>query len=431
MALLLNACSGSKGAKNSKTTGYKQSIEQSALFNKSFTGFMLFDPASGAVLHSKNADHYFTPASNTKIFTLYTSLQLLKDSVPALRYVERGDSLIFWGTGDPSLKHPYLPINNQVVDFLKNSDKQLFFTSANFEDSRFGAGWSWDDYYYSYQPEKAALPYHGNIIKVDKTKNDPYFRVEPGYFSDSFSKNEKIKGSGLKRISDYNIFEFNTATQERSYENDHPFIYSDELVINLLIAETGKSIGVLPKEFILPDTSNIVYSNPVDSVYQRLMQESDNFIAEQLLLVCSDLLFGNLNTKQVIKYSKDSLLLDFPDEPIWVDGSGLSRYNLFTPRSIVHLLNQLHQEVPEDRLFNIFPAGGQSGTIKDWYGNTKAPFVFAKTGTLSNNHCLSGYLVTISGKTLIFSFMHNNYQGSSKPYKQEMEKVLRMIYLNN
>jgi len=431
IVLLFSACSGPKGAKISKLPTYQQLVETSPVFDRSFTGFMLFDPTSGAILHAKNEDQYFTPASNTKIFTLYTSLQILGDSMPGIRYIESGDSLIFYGTGDPSLKHPYLPSNNRIIDFLKNSDRQLFFSSENFKDSRFGAGWSWDDYYYSFQAEKSAFPFHGNIIKVNKEKDDPYFRVEPGYFSDSFSKNNKVKGRSLKRIPDYNIFEFNDAAQNRSYSNDHPFIYSDQLAVNLLVPEIGKNIGILTESIKSLENTKVIYSSPMDSIYKRLMQESDNFIAEQLLLTCSDKVFGEMNTKQMIQFAKDSLLQSFPDEPIWRDGSGLSRYNLFTPRSIVHLLHQLHQQIPQERLFEIFPAGGVSGTIKNWYGNKMKPYVFAKTGTLSNNHCLSGYLITASGKTLIFSFMHNNFKGSSKPFKQEMEKVLWDIYLNH
>lgn len=81
------------------------------------------------------------------------------------------------------------------------------------------------------------------------------------------------------------------------------------------------------------------------------------------------------------------------------------------------------------KIFAYFPSGGASGTIRSWYkSDDEHPYVYAKTGTLSGVHCLSGYLLTKSGKTLHFSFMHNNYVISSSELKKEMEKVLYLIY---
>ena len=70
-----------------------------------------------------------------------------------------------------------------------------------------------------------------------------------------------------------------------------------------------------------------------------MMQESDNFLAEQLLLLASSTLSDTLNTKTAIEYMLNNHLKDLKQQPRWVDGSGLSRYNLFSPEAIVYVLN--------------------------------------------------------------------------------------------
>jgi D-alanyl-D-alanine carboxypeptidase/D-alanyl-D-alanine-endopeptidase (penicillin-binding protein 4) len=160
-----------------------------------------------------------------------------------------------------------------------------------------------------------------------------------------------------------------------------------------------------------------------------MMQESDNFLAEQLLLVCASTRWDTLSSEKTIAYAKEQFLQDIPHKPIWQDGSGLSRYNLFTPASMVRLLEKLYMEVPAKRLFTIFAAGGQSGTLKNWYkSDSPQPYIYAKTGTLANTHCLSGYLITKRNKVLVFSFMHNNIVRPINEVRREMEKVLKQIH---
>jgi len=384
-----------------------------ALYDNQFTGFLLLDPVSNDTLSAYNSTKYFTPASNTKIFTLYASLQLLPDSIPALKYSTRNDSLFVAGTGDPSFLHHYFK-DSTALRFLGGHQHVSLYLN-NFQDEKFGPGWAWGDYEYYYQPEKSAFPLYGNVLSL---YNENKIQVRPSYFTDSivpigFSKNRELEK---------NIFYY---AKSRKDTTEIPFRIDSTLIKNLLERELGKKIS-LTNEMPLGE-KNVLYSIPSDSMYKRMMVESDNFIAEQLLLLASSTLSDTLSSENSRSYVLENYLSELKQEPRWVDGSGLSRYNLFTPESMVYVLHKMYREIERERLFNFFPAGGISGTLENWYDGGPKPYIYAKSGSLSNNYCLSGYLITKSGKILIFSFMNNHFRQSSSEVKKKMQQVLEMV----
>lgn len=181
----------------------------------------------------------------------------------------------------------------------------------------------------------------------------------------------------------------------------------------------------------MPIGVKTIYSIKSDSLYRRMMLPSDNYLAEQILLMCSTALPGPLSLDSTIAFSSKNYLNDLPDGFRWTDGSGLSRYNLFTPRSIVKMLLKIRDKVGnEQRLLNMFPAGGVSGTLRTAYKpDNGVPFVWAKTGTLSNVHLQGGYLVTRKGRKLIYSFMNNNFLRPTSEIRDEMGRI--MTYIHN
>ncbi len=428
----------SKGKKESvsvETTTSKLNLqlEKSTIFSKGFTGFALFDPEKREMLYEYNSDKYFTPTSNTKILTFYTSLRILGDSVPALQYSRQGDLTIIWGTGDPSFLNPRVQQNPQIFNFLKNVKGQLLYCPANFKDYRFGNGWMWDDFLSAYQAEKSPFPVYGNLIRFKLNGSWRAIDVLPAFLKNSLSYDStSLSADFLKREEHDNLFTVNKkASRGKTTEWNLPLHYSGDFIAKVLADTLRRPVNVLDAALMPPADVTTIYSIHTDSLYQLMMQNSDNLIAEQLLLLCSWQLDGSLNTDKAIKYSIKNLMAGLPDELQWEDGSGLSRYNLITPRSLVNVLYRIYQAVPRSRLLNIFPAGGVSGTISSRYRNGDSPFVFAKTGTLANNQALSGYLITQKGKLLIFSFMHNNFKSGANTVKDEMEQVLREIYRTN
>lgn len=411
-----------------------KSFTKSDVFNKGHLGFMLLDPDKDKVLVDINSDKYFIPASNTKLFTFYTSYTVLGDSlVNGLNYLEKGDSLIFWGTGDPSLLHPDLK-NTKAVDFLKSQDKKLYLLDNFDQVDAFGPGWSWDWYNAYYAAERSSMPVYGDIVRFAKEAGDSTFTIYPPSFESSMALIEPIgnSSSSFRRNhleNKFNYFVTSESTDKR-FETDIPFITSVDFAAQLLSEEVGKKITVINNSDYFTEIPKKLLTASADSIYSQMMKISDNFLAEQLLLLVSDQLENKLSTADAIAYSKENLLADLPDELIWVDGSGLSAKNMFTPRSIIALLGKIRAEVPLEKIKAYFPAGGKSGTIRNWYPSDpgQPPYIYAKTGTLSMSNALSGFLITKSGKILHFSCLMNNYAISASELKTELTKVLYYIH---
>jgi serine-type D-Ala-D-Ala carboxypeptidase/endopeptidase (penicillin-binding protein 4) len=404
----------------------EREVETSAVFAKGLTGFFLQDAESGQVLCASHADNYFVPASNTKIITLATCLQVLGDSLPTLEYAHTPDGMLFRGVGDPTFLHPQFGAWQTGIALLRTApDSNLAYVDRRFEAQRFGLGWMWDDYHDAYQPERNALPMYGNCLTVL-----PDGSVQPPFFQKNFyPKNNPADGPPIVRHEWHNIW-----LAERNYTPEEatamPFRVSDtpRLLADTLhrpdmrhLDSTDHSLARLPWRTL--------YACPTDTVYRHMMHHSDNLFAEQLLLMAAYRRVGRFREDTMIDLALSTLLPESATPPRWVDGSGMSRYNLFTPRYMASVLRQMYRQQPRQRLFDLFPAGGVSGTVSGWYTSpTGQPYVFAKTGSMSGVHCLSGYVVCRSGRVLVFSFMHNNFVGSSKPWKEEMQRILREVW---
>ncbi|MDF4204426.1 D-alanyl-D-alanine carboxypeptidase [Maribacter sp. SA7] len=407
--ILFSACS-SKKSLISKTFDKQLS---STFYQNQFTGVLIIDATTKDTLYNLNSHKYFIPASNTKIFTLFAALKTLPAEIPSLKYIDRNDSIYFEGTGDPSFLHPYLK-DSTALKFLQQHDN-LVYSSGNFEDKKYGPGWAWDDYQWYYSPEKSNLPIHGNVVM---TYRNEALQVSPTYFKDSViqltNKNNRNEFS--------NTFYYPTQSRDTL---ETPFITSNFTTKSILENLLNKKIGM---NVAMPSgKKRTLYGISSDSLYVRMMHESDNFIAEQLLLLAGSELKDTLNSELIRTHILKNELKDLKQTPRWVDGSGLSRYNLFTPQNMVSVLDKLHNQIPKERLFAIFPTGGVSGTLKNRFAGDGQPYIYAKSGSLSNNYCLSGYLLTTSGKTLIFSFMNNHYRKSTREERSRMEQMLKTL----
>jgi serine-type D-Ala-D-Ala carboxypeptidase/endopeptidase (penicillin-binding protein 4) len=411
-----------------------QDLLADTTFRSAHIGISVYDPAAAKYLFNYQGGKYFVPASNVKIATCYAVMKYMKHILPGVRYYENDTAVYLVPTGDPSFLHRDFPVQ-PVFDFLKNQKKKIYITDSNWKDKELGKGWSWDDFSDEYMVERNSFPVYGNTLKwvQEKIKGNPAVIEESFSIYSDPEVNWKVRfetDSGFKkfkvtrdRLS--NVFKV-AQGNEFHKETIVPFIVNGLSSALELIPDTlGKSIAVNNNFFLTDPQQHVVWSQPTDSLLRPMMYNSDNFFAEQLLLMVSEEKTGIFNDEVII----DTITRRLKNKVVWVDGSGLSRYNLFTPDAFVEILDSMRVEFGMDRVKGIFPSG-DSGTLKGYYVSDNGK-IYAKTGSMSGVLALSGFLYGKNNRLLIFSVLVNNYTGTGSNGRRAIERFIRKLVYTN
>ncbi len=431
--LVFSSCSLQKKIGNSA----KENLINAPELKSAHIGISIYEPASSKYWYSYQSDKFFIPASNTKIFSCYAGMKYLGDSLPGLRCAENDKDIFIQATGDPSLLHADYP-NQPVIRFLQQKTaKNIHIVDNNWHDNAWGMGWAWDDYSDDYMAERSALPVYGNTIKfvqtqtaetieelASKPQTTIYTQPEINWKL-NFNADTGIAHFSVKRNLHENVFTI-TEGKEKQKEVNIPFATNGlASALELLKDTVGKEITPANALAVAGVKFTTINSQPTDSILSPMMHRSDNFFAEQILLMVSNQLLHTMNDEKIIDTLLKTDLKDLPQKPSWVDGSGLSRYNLFTPQDFVWILNKMKNEFAWKRISTIFPTGN-TGTLTNYY-TTDSGYIYAKTGSLSGVIALSGYLVTKKNRQLIFSVLINNHQTTGRVARRAVEKYLQSI----
>jgi serine-type D-Ala-D-Ala carboxypeptidase/endopeptidase (penicillin-binding protein 4) len=471
LLLTLSSCSVQKQIARSA----KENVLSNKALQTAHVGISIFEPAENKYWFNYQGDKYFVPASNTKLPTCYAAMKYLGDSLVGLRYGIpeekwfKENVIVIQPTGDPTFLHEDF-VTQPAFKFLQNiflkGTKRPGFLVEDFQLERWGDGWSWNDYEASYMAERSRMPVFGNTIsiKLRDTSNRlvpnpiiPYQKIAKpfttgNHFFDSLV-NGKFAYVPAKEIDPKIKITRSVASNEFRTEKSQdkfkpviiPFFTDDWSTVFSFLGDT------LKKELTLVTPSNkketfvwenddgditvfhiknwgTIHSQPTDSLLKPMMHHSDNFFAEQSLLMVSNEMLGVMNDEKIIDTLLKTDFKDLPQKPRWVDGSGLSRYNLFTPQDFVAILNKMKNEFGMERIKVILPTGGE-GTISSYY-KADSGYIYGKTGTLSGVVAFSGFLYTKKGKLLIFSTLVNNHQASATEVRRAMEKFLEGIRNN-
>jgi D-alanyl-D-alanine carboxypeptidase/D-alanyl-D-alanine-endopeptidase (penicillin-binding protein 4) len=418
IAMVLSACSVRQAQKT---------LLNSEGVKGAHVGIAVYNDSKGQWLSKYQSDHYFTPASNIKILATYLGLQFLGDSLPGWKMAENADTLFLMPLGDPSFMHPefsYQP----VVDKIKNTNKQVVVI-GNHQDQFevFGSGWSWADYAEDYQPERSRMPIYGNVVHFYQS-NKKLEAIKPFYFFKDLVDLDKVEEKNWSRNRLGNHFFATNETNKSKYfqvpfsQEDVPMVKALELLSDTL----GKKISFQKNSTVTSIPFKTIKTVSTDSLLKIMMLRSDNFYADQIVLMASAQLFGKMDDAALIDSVKKLFFADLPQKMRWVDGSGLSRYNLNTPENYIAILKQMQAKFGETRVKNIFEKGGE-GTISAYYKNFPGT-IYAKTGTLGGQVALSGFIYTPKQQKLYFSVLVANHMSpSSAQVRRAVETYLTKV----
>ena len=393
----------------------KRQLRKIPAFEEAFVGVSVSELEISKPIVSVNEAKYMTPASNTKLLTYLGAIQNF-DSIPSLYYSVKNDSVIlFKSSGYPLLLHPFYS-DPKLSTFFKQ-DYNFEYVTPSVDPKPQGPGWSWDDYSYYYASQRSAFPIYGNAVGITNVNNE--IKTLPSGFE--FTLNSDSLAPVAQRAKNNNRFEINPLKLKEGDTLYRPFITSDTLFVKLLGDAVGKDITKSTAVNKVAWTP--LYTGAEELLYKGLLQNSDNGIAESLLLMIAKKNSEVLLEQQAIDSLQKKWSQWTPDPFIWVDGSGVSRYNMFTPRSLVAVLKEIYKTSSWDQILTRFPEGGESGTLKAYDVNQ----VYGKTGTLRHNHNLSGYLITKRGKTLIFSVMVNHFTSPISEVRTGIGKLLNWL----
>ena len=406
-------------------------------------GVLVRSLKTNTTLYERNADNLMTPASNFKLLISATALEKLgpdfayRTEVYTSGKIEKGvldGDLIIKGGGDPVLETADLTdLAKQVkaagISRVKGS---LIADDSVFDKQRLGWGWSWDQLPYYYAAEISALNLNRNTVNVyvypaKQAGAQAEVKIEPETDYSSIENTTTTGAAGsaktiwIDRALGQNTIQVGgsialgtTVTKrEAPVTVSEPQLYAG-CVLAEELAKQGVDVTGSVKSGKTSAEAKLVCSHsspPLSNILVLLNKPSDNLVAEVLLKTVGSVVSGKGSSgagadveKEVMKsYGLDMSALSI------VDGSGLSKLDLISPRNIVTLLTYM-QTAKNGRLFiDSLPVAGVDGSLRYRMKGTSAEKnVKAKTGTLAKVVSLSGYVSTRSGERLVFSIILNN-----------------------
>jgi D-alanyl-D-alanine carboxypeptidase/D-alanyl-D-alanine-endopeptidase (penicillin-binding protein 4) len=430
-------------------TAYRQ-FESDTQLKHATNSLYVINAKTGEIVFDKNSQIGLAPASTQKIITAVTAFELLGRSFryeTKFGYIGKikGKSLqgnfFIKPSGDPTLgswrweNTKDSVVLDKILSAIKkikiNGYNNIVIDNKDWNSETIPDGWIWQDVGNYYGAGAAGFNWRENqfdiILKSGEKIGDPVsvVKTKPKSFIEviSYAKSE-AKGTGDNTYAYYPLNSQNVIVRGTIPINESAFVISAANPYSLNqftylfrdILLTKLQIGQTHFEDHLPDTT-ILFSHvspPLDSINYWFLKKSINLYGEALIKTFAYEKKGFGATDSGVVIVKDIWKqkgLD-PEELNIKDGSGLSPQNRVTTHAQVEILKYAKKQSWFPYFFDALPE----------YNNMKM-----KSGTIADVKSFCGYHTSGDGTQYIFSFIVNNYTGSSSSVVQKMYKVLDVL----
>ena len=420
-------------------------IKKSELNENAIVAISVKNLKDGSIVYEQNAKILLHPASTLKIFTAYSSMNLLgNDYTFKTQLLKDDENNLYIKLGaDPLLTSSQL---NQAFHKLKE-DGNTQFNNIYFDDSildkkEFATGWMWDDDINPYTPKVSSYNLDGNILKVDMLKMDNgniLTELKSNYPMSVISNIDVNNKKDYIEMNRYNwtnpeVVEIYASVVEPKSLNvpissmRRYFIHNIE---NAIDANSIKVSGSLYSSKLAPENTQVLaeITNPIAPVFPLILQNSNNLMSETIFKLAGSKKYNATGTSfHAVNafnefYKKNGISTD---KILVKDGSGVSRNNLVSVGWITDSLVKLNKE-KDFETFKEKMAQPGDGTLSNRLFDLRGD-AFLKTGSLSNVSAISGFVKSQDGNDYAVAIIVQNFMEEQTKVKKFEDDIIKLIY---
>ncbi len=475
--LFLTACaapqrSGKPSAASSQPAAAELPARLHSILNRlestgaTYTSRVMLWP-QGRELFAHDCDAPYTPASNMKILTSTTALDLLGANGVLKTYLARdGDDLWLIGGGDPALGDPRLAkkYNMKITAVfddwaevlvqrgMKEVPGHLYYYDGILDEEHVHQTWGESTLHW-YGAPIAGLAFNDNCVDITVSPGEDgrpaHYELVPPLPSLTVI-NECLSGSKhepvLVKLPGANTYKLTGTCAKKEELKSKPVEDAGAFAAEVLRRQLAAH-GILVRGEIrrapqplggtlVPPADKLVATaeTTLRDVLGRVNTNSNNMMADTLCKLAGRAFAARHGRDVAGSWADGGRAIHaflqahgIDDRAVVVaDGSGLSDDNKVTARVMTDLFALMKSRPDSDLFLDSLAKGGINGTLDKRFAGYEG-HVFAKTGQIDGVRALSGYAKAKCGQWVIFSIIYNHIPGEVEPYEALQDEAVKLL----